>query len=351
MKIFSKDLLRALQTTAKAVTPKPVLPAYECFRLKVSDGMLGVSSSDGNMTLEACVPCEGELSVLVPARNLLDYIKALPECEVELEVSGGQLDVKWANGHSSMPSRDISEWPEGDSEEHNDTRVPLQVLKSAILHVINSCGNNELRPVMNGIYFDLDKGHCLVATDGHICATFPFDVEGESFIMPACLASFIKDIDCKEEEAVIGAGRGIIQFTCGNITAKARKVEGRYPNYQGVFPQSSPNSLTIDRRSLIGALRRVSVCASKTLPSIKITLGDKVEIASQDVDFSISAKEKVEASYDGSPMEIGFNCDILLVMLNQMTSDTIEVGMAENSRAAVFTGDGSRSLLMPVILQ
>jgi len=353
MNIFSRDLLRALNATSKAISPKALNPINECYYLKSDGESLTVKASDGNLTLCARVACKGEFEACISAKSFFDYVKALPECEVVLDKQENQVTVSWSKGHSSLPCSDISEWVDVTIPREGMTKMKASILKNAILHVINSTGNDELRPVMNGIYVSLGENTELAASDGHICSVVPMEsVSGESFIMPKAMASFIKDAESPDDEISLGVNETYVYCSCGSMEAAVRKIDGKYPNYKILFNNKDTYAmnLTVDRKSFLSAIRRVSVCSSKLFKTIRMTLGKTNEIIAQDIDFSISAKENIDGSaYDGTPLEIGFHVDFLTTAFSQMTCDEVTMLFKSPSHAVIIEGDGSETLLMPVL--
>ncbi|MBR3122833.1 MAG: DNA polymerase III subunit beta, partial [Prevotella sp.] len=222
---------------------------------------------------------------------------------------------------------------------------------------------DELRPVMNGIYFDLTpEALAVVASDGHkLVRNKNFNIKSEtpaSFILPKKPATLLKNMLGKEQGDVtikFDERTAEISFADGVLTC--RLIEGRYPNYNSVIPQQNPNQLTIDRRSLIGALKRVLPFASESSQLVRFHLdAGRLELSSEDIDFATSAKEVVNCEYAGQSMNIGFKGSSLSEILNNLQGDEVVIELADPSRAGIILpavqpeNEDVLMLIMPMLL-
>jgi DNA polymerase-3 subunit beta len=223
--------------------------------------------------------------------------------------------------------------------------------------------DDELRPVMNGIYFDIStEGITLVASDGHKlvrCKTYAArGAEKAAFILPKKPANLLKNLLPKEQGDVqIGFDDRNAMFTLENYQMICRLIEGRYPNYNSVIPQNNPHRAIIDRALFISALRRVSVFSSQSSSLIKLSLSEnQMKISAQDIDFSTSAEETIACQYGGNPMSIGFKSSFLIDILNNISAQNIIIELADPSRAGVIVPEEQEEdedllmLLMPMML-
>ena len=241
--------------------------------------------------------------------------------------------------------------------------IDATVLNNCISRSLFATAQDELRPVMNGIYFDLTAdGLAIVASDGHkLVRNKNFTIKSDtpaSFILPKKPATLLKNILSKDGGDVIikfDDRNAEIQYA-GSILS-CRLIEGRYPNYNSVIPQNNPNLLTIDRRALLGALRRVLPFASESSQLVRFHLeAGKVELTSEDVDFATSAKESITCDYTSQAMNIGFKGSSLSEILTNLDSEEVTVQLADPSRAGVIVpttqpeNEDILMLIMPMLL-
>ena len=216
---------------------------------------------------------------------------------------------------------------------------------------------------MNGIYFDITTENItMVASDGHKLvrckALSSKGNERAAFILPKKPATLLKNLLPKETDAVTFEfdDRNAV-FTLENYRMVCRLIEGRYPNYNSVIPQNNPYKVIVDRMSLIGALRRVSIFSSQASNLIKLRLQDnRIVVSAQDIDFSTSAEETLVCQYTGNPMSIGFRSSFLVDILNNITSEEVIIELADPSRAGLVVpaeqeeDEDLLMLLMPMML-
>jgi DNA polymerase-3 subunit beta len=250
-----------------------------------------------------------------------------------------------------------------EEQDVNRFAMPAQTLLDAINKTIFCTADDELRPVMNGILFDLNEEQLtLVATDAQRLVRYiNRDIKGvapQSFILPKKPATILRAILGKEEdEAVIRFGQKNARFTFGRTEIVCRQIEGRYPNYNAVIPQINQNEVTVDRQTIVNACKRVAVFANSGTSLLKLALSENtIKISAQDIDFSTSAEETIACSYNGTPMAIGFKAPFLIDILQAVTSDDVLIRLADPARAGLILPSEEPEnqellmLLMPMLL-
>jgi DNA polymerase-3 subunit beta len=269
------------------------------------------------------------------------------------------------NGRYSVVAQNADEYPIpvtlGDSAVH--VEMEASTMLNGINRALFATADDELRPVMNGIYFDITTDDLtMVASDGHkLVRNKNFATKGNekaAFILPKKPATLLKNLLGKEQGAVsIDFDDRNATFTLPNYRMVCRLIEGRYPNYNSVIPQNNPHKVTIDRAILLSALKRVSVFSSQASSLIKLRLQDnQLVLSGQDIDFSTSAEETINCSYSGSPMSIGFKATFLIDILNNITGQDVIIELADPSRAGVLVpaeqeeNEDLLMLLMPMML-
>ena len=348
--LSSSALSSRLLSLSRVINNKNSLPILSCFLFQVKDNVLTITASDSENVMKTTIELtehDGDGEFAVQSQTILDAVKELPEQPLTLNVNLDEhvIYLTYQNGSYHFPVQSAEEYPREQEMGENASKFALdaQVLSSAISRSLFAAAQDELRPVMNGIYFDL-KPDCLsiVATDGHkLVRNRNFEVKSEapaSFILPSKPAALLKLMTGKAEgEAGVSFDSNNACFTIANATLTCRLIEGRYPNYNSVIPQDNPNKLTVDRKALIGALRRVLPFASESTQSVRLHIdGSKLIVSSEDVDFAKTAKEAVICEYEGRTMDIGFKCPSLIEILSNMDSDEVTIALADPSRAGVI---------------
>jgi len=368
--LSSSALNNRLQALAKVINSKNSLPILDCFLFEVSGNQLNITASDSENVMQSTLPlddCSGEGSFAVPNRTILDAVKELPEQPLTFDVDTNEFKIKilYQNGIYNFAAQNAEEYPRALSVPEAATTVTIDgsELGDSISRSLFATAQDELRPVMNGIYFDLTADSlAIVASDGHkLVRNKNFSVKSDepaSFILPKKPATLLKNVLAKDAgEVIIRFDDRSAEVIYGEGKLVCRLIEGRYPNYNSVIPQDNPNKLTIDRRSLIGALRRVLPFASESSQLIRFHLEPgKLELTSKDVDFATSAQENITCDYSGMKMDIGFKGSSLSEILNNLGSDEVSIELADPSRAGIIVpvsqpeNQDILMLIMPMLL-
>lgn len=368
--VSSTALSSHLQAISRVINSKNALPILDCFLFQLEDGTLSVTVSDSETTMVTSVEVnesdtDGRFAVV--AKTLLDALKEIPEQPLTFEINpeSYEITVQYQNGKYSLMGQNANEFPQSASLSESAVRVELdaQVLLSGINRSVFATADDELRPVMNGIYFDITtEDITMVASDGHKlvrCKTLAArGNERAAFILPKKPATLLKNLLPKEQgTVVIEFDERNAVFTLERYRMVCRLIEGRYPNYNSVIPQNNPHKVTVDRHQLIGALRRVSIFSSQASSLIKLRVQDNLMVISaQDIDFSTSAEESQVCQYSGASMSIGFKSTFLIDILNNISSDEIVIELADPSRAGIIVpvaqeqNENILMLLMPMML-
>ena len=323
LNISSTDLLKGLLDVSKAIPSKSALPILENFLFVLKGNKLEVTASDSELTLRTAIEVDGaeeDGSIAVPARHMIDLLKELPDQPVRIRtVNDSSFECGWASGNSVLPYFPADDYPEikGTGEDAQKVVFPAASLVEGIQGTVYATADDEIRPAMNGIFFDIDTASTtLVASDSHklICYT-------TTDVKAAEKASFILH---KKPAAV-------------NTTMICRLVVGKYPKYRDVIPQNNANVLKIDRTLLLNTVRRVAVCSNKASNHIKFTLKEgQLEISAQDLGFALAAYEKINCDYSGDELTIGFKSTFLTEILANMGCNGVVIKFADARRAALI---------------
>ena len=368
--VSSTGLFSHLQAISRVINSKNSLPILDCFLLELTDGTLSITASDSETTLVTSIEVienDGDGRFAVSSKTILDALKEIPEQPLTFDVNQGNYEivVQYQNGKYSLMGQNADEYPQTPNLGSNAVYVNMgaPVMMNGINRSLFATADDELRPVMNGIYFDITtEDVTFVASDGHkLVRNKTYKAHGNekaAFILPKKPAALLKNLLPKEQGDVqIGFDDRNAVFTLENYSMTCRLIEGRYPNYNSVIPQNNPHKATIDRAAFISALKRVSVFSSAASSLIKLHLeSNRIQISGQDIDFSTSAEETLMCQYEGAPMSIGFKSTFLIDILNNISSQEIVMELADPSRAGVIVPveqeeeEDLLMLLMPMML-
>lgn len=372
--VSSTDLLSHLQAISRVINNKNSLPILDNFLLHIDGNRLTMTASDIETTLITSMDienAEGSGKVAVASRLLLDTLREFSEQPLTFTINDSNLAlvISSANGSYNFIGQNGDEYPRMPqlSDDSRSMIMPVSSLSAGISKTLFCTADDELRPVMNGVFFDIKSDSVtMVATDAHKLVRFktsPTSVsleeeETANFILPKKPATLLKNILPKESgEVEIRFDSKNAHFKLANYTMICRQVEGRFPNYNGVIPKSNPVKIIIDRVTLLNALKRVSVFANQASNLVKLAFGaNQIHISAQDIDFSISAEETITCQFDSDPIKIGFKSSFLVEILGNINASDIVFELSDASRAGLilpFENEPNEEilmLLMPMLL-
>lgn len=366
--VSSTYLLKQLQVLGGVINSSNTLPILDNFLFELDNSQLTVSASDLETTMASTLDVESDSkgSVAIPARLLLDTLKTFPEQPLTFVVEDNNtVEISSNHGKYALAYADGNEFPKAVAlEDPSKTVLTGDVLATAISKTIFAAGNDDLRPVMSGVFFQFStEGLTFVATDAHKLVKYTReDVNANQvaeFIMPKKPLNLLKGIlAASENDVTIEYNENNAKFTFENSELICRLIDGKYPNYEAVIPKENPNKLVIDRNQFLNSVRRVSIFSNKTTHQIRLKIaGAELNISAEDIDYSNKAEERLTCDYQGDDMQIGFNSRFLTEMLNNLTSDEVQLEMSMPNRAGILTpvdgldeGEHITMLVMPVML-
>ncbi|HAN00692.1 MAG TPA: DNA polymerase III subunit beta [Marinilabiliales bacterium] len=369
--ISSSSMLHHLQAVSRVISSKNTLPILDNFLFQLKDNELIVTASDLETTLVTRIPLESSNEtgeVAIDAKRITTILKEFPEQPLTFNIDKDTLtvDIISENGKFSIMGQNSADFPQLPEIKKNVHSVSLtaEVLLQGVSKTLFAASDDELRPVMTGINIELSTDHLtFVASDAHKLVRYRrTDVkasEEASFILPQKPAGLLKNILPKDNSAVnlqFDAKNALVEFNGYKLIC--RLVEGNYPNYEAVIPKENPNKLTIDRLDFYNSLRRVSVFSNQASNLIKLSLtANQLTVSAQDIDFSISAHERVKCQFEGDDMEIGFKSLFLIEILANLASTDVVMNMSDPTRAGVLEPLETESehedvlmLLMPMMI-
>lgn len=369
--VSSTELLSHLQAISRVISNKSTLPILDNFLFDLKDNKLSLTASDLEVTMITSLELEnseGEGIIALPSRILLETLKKFPEQPLNFEINmenfgvnivteKGKFSVVGQNGE------DFPELPELDTDKSSSLRVSVDLLQIGINKTLFATADDELRPVMNGILVELSTEHmAFVASDSHKLVRYrrldaKTDFEA-SFILPKKPAGLLKNVLPKESGDVsIEFDDKNAFFTLPNYKLVCRLVEGNYPSYSAVIPQDNPYKVIIDRSEFHNTLGRVSIFSNQASNLVKLKMSNnEMTVSAQDIDFSISAYERINCQYEGDEMEIGFKSGFLADILDNINSDDVILELSDPSRAGILLpfengeNEDELMLLMPMMI-
>jgi DNA polymerase-3 subunit beta len=370
--VSSSDLLNHLQSISRVISSKNTLPILDNFLFNLEDKQLEITASDLESTFVTRMTLENATesgSIAIPAKILLDTLKEFADQPLTFDISLDNLTVVIisANGQFNIVGQNAIDFPQVPSvkeDKKTSLRLNYEILLRGINKTLFATADDELRPVMNGVFVELtDKSLTFVASDAHKLVRYRrTDVKPKadaSFILPKKPAALLKNILPKESnDVLIEFDDKNALFTLTDYTLVCRLVEGAYPSYSAVIRTDSPNTLTIDRLEIYNSLRRVSVFANQASNLVKLAIvGNEITVSAQDLDFSISAYERLNCQYEGEDLEIGFKSPFLIEILSNLASGDVIFKLSDPSRAGIIVpaeteieGEDVLMLLMPMMI-
>jgi len=367
--VSSSTLLKQLQGISGVLNSSNSLPILDNFLFSIGKKELTASASDLETTMTTTInldKSDAKGLIAVPAKLLIDTLKTFPEQPLTFNVDEKTfaIEISSDNGKYRLAGQNGEEFPKIPVMEKPDTlELESDVLFQAINKTLFATGNDELRPVMSGVLFELGSDHItFVATDAHKLVRYRrTDAKASkaaSLILPKKPLSLLKgtlgSISDKVEMEYTDTNAF---FKMGNVQLICRLIDGKYPNYDAVIPKENPNKLTLDRVAMLNSIKRVSIFSNKTTHQVRLKIaGSELNISAEDLDFANEANERLTCQYEGEDMEIGFNSRFLMEMLNNLDTSNVNLEMSAPNRAGILVpgeaneGEDILMLVMPVML-
>ncbi len=369
-KVSSAALFSRLTSINRVLNSKNSLPILDCYLFEIEGKQMSITASDSESTIVTTVELadsEADARFCIKAKTIQDSLKEISDQPITLDVNLDTMEIQgeYQNGKFNIVGEHADEYPkphqlDGEAQSYE---IRQSVLLSGITHSLFATADDEIRPVMTGVYFDFTP-ECLifVGTDGRkLVRNKDYSVTSEvpaGFILPKKPANILKALLQKgDATAKLDFNDKMAVISTEGFTLTCRLIDGRYPNYNSVIPQNNPFKATIDRAALVSTLKRVLVFCSQSSALVKLSFKkDQLTVSGQDVDFSTSAEERLVCEYDAPNINIGFKGTLLLDILNNLDSSEIIVELADPGRAGIIKpaeqkeGEEILMLLMPMML-
>lgn len=366
--VSSESLLKELQILGGIINNTNTLPILDNFLFHLNGSQLILTASDLETTMSATIKVESQDSgmIALPARLILDTLKTFPEQPLTfVKTENNTVEISANNGKYAVACLNGEDFPKAAQvKDPIKTQINGEILATAINATLFASGNDDLRPVMSGVFFQFNTSELtFVATDAHKLVKYTrTDIQAEKnaeFIMPKKPLQLLKGIlQGVYENVLIEYNETNAEFSFGNIRMTCRLVEGKYPNYEAVIPKENPNVMQIGRVDFLNSVRRVSIFSNKTTHQVRLKMaGADLQISAEDLDYSNKAEERLGCEYLGDDLQIGFNSRFLIEMLNNISCEEIKLSMSLPNRAGIITpmdqmdeGENITMLVMPVML-
>jgi len=366
--VSSAALLKELQMIGGIINSSNTLPILDNFLFEINGNTLTLTASDLETTFSTRLNVESETNSTIglPAKLLLDTLKTFPEQPLTfVKTEKNTVEISANNGKYALAYVEGDEFPKAAQlTDAKATQIPSGVLHTAISSTLFASGNDDLRPVMSGVFFQFSSASLtFVATDAHKLVRYTrTDLKTEEtaeFIMPKKPLQLLKGIlQGVDEEITIEYNDTNAYFRFGDSNLTCRLIDGKYPNYEAVIPKENPNQMQVNRMSFLNSVRRVSIFSNKTTYQIRLKIaGAELHVSAEDFDYSNSAEERLDCDYQGDDIKIGFNSRFLIEMLNGLECDDVKLSMSLPNRAGLLTpldhteeGEDITMLVMPVML-
>jgi len=362
--ISSSELLKQLQIANGAIGSNPVLPILEDFLFKIENKKLTIGATDLETSIATTIEvlADDDFSVAIPAKILLDTLKALPPQPVTFTVNADNwgIEITSSYGKYKLAGENGADFPEIPVPDTVETvKINSQYLLDAISNTVFATSSDELRPAMTGVYFQLDMNKLIcVATDAHKLVKYStHQLAGEvstTFIVPKKALNLLKNALPANDGVTLSFNKANAFFTFAGMSLVCRLIDARYPDYNAVIPVDNPNNMVANRADFQNSLKRIAIYANKTTNQVVLDVTDKsLTVSAQDLDFSNEATEQMACVYEGAPMKIAFNARFLAEMLGVLGSDEVKMEFSTSSRAGILTpveeNNNNREILMLVM--
>lgn len=366
--VSSADLLKQLQIASGAIGSNPVLPILEDFLFDITKDKLHISSTNLETSIETSmeVQSDSDGQIALPARILLDTLKALPEQPITFQINEETNGVEITSAYGKYrlagdPAEDFPTIP--DTEDQQKIDLDAELLLKALGKTLFATSNDELRLAMTGVLVQVDFNKAIfVATDAHKLVKYTFlnlsSDQSASFIIPKRALTLLKNALPSEGKVEMAFNKSNAFFTFGDdCRVVCRLIDARYPDYNAVIPTDNPHDLLVERAAFQSSLKRIAIYANKTTNQVVLNLNEgSLTISAQDLDFSNEANEQLSCTYNGEPMSIGFNAKFLIEMLGVLDTKDIKMELSTPNRAGIVVptekieGEELIMLVMPVMM-
>lgn len=365
--VSSSSLLKHLQQISGVINTNTVLPILEDFLFEIQDKKLSVTATDLETVMRVQMDIESKANgkVCIPARILMDSLKNTADQPLTFNIDKNYgVEITSDNGKYKVMGENPDNFPkEPAADDATGFTMTSSGLVTAINKTLFAVSNDDLRPAMTGVFFELAKdGVQFVATDAHRLVRYKrTDAKAgkaDSFIVPRKPLNLLKNALPDNDDAInISYNSNHLFVSHGDVQMICRLIDARFPDYKVVIPADNPYQLIVNKNDFQSALRRVSVFANKSTNQVALTItGSELQMAAQDVDFSNEGNERMSCQYNGEDLQIAFNARFLIEMLSAADTSDIKMELSTPTKAGLIKpteqaeGEDLLMLVMPLML-
>ena len=361
--VSASSLLKHLQQVSGVISNNTVLPILEDFLFEIDNNNLIIVATDLETVMRVQMEVDSKENgrVCIPSKILIDSLKNISDQPLTFNIDDNfAVEIRSDNGKYKVMGENPDNFPkEPSSDDTTAFTMPSTALVTAINKTLFAVSNDDLRPAMTGVFFELAENYIqFVATDAHRLIRYKrTDIacpKTESFIVPKKPLNLLKNVlPDNEDELTLSYNSNHLFVSHGTTQLTCRLIDARFPDYKVVIPTDNPYKLVVGKGDFQGALRRVSVFSNKSTNQVALSIsGSELQLAAQDVDFSFEGNERMNCQYDGEDLQIAFNARFLIEMLNAAETSDIKVELATSTKAGIIKpteSDENEELLMLVM--
>jgi DNA polymerase-3 subunit beta len=365
--VSSSSLLKHLQQISGVINANTVLPILEDFLFEIEDKKLTIVATDLETVMRVQMEVESKINgrVCIPSKILMDSLKNIADQPLTFSIDKNfAVEITSDNGKYKVMGENPDNFPkEPSAEDTTPFTMPSSAIVTAINKTLFAVSNDDLRPAMTGVYFELNPGYIqFVATDAHRLVRYKrTDVacpRTESFIVPKKPLNLLKNVlPDNDDELTVSYNSNHLFVTHGTTQLICRLIDARFPDYKVVIPTDNPYKLLVNKGDFQSALRRVSVFSNKSTNQVALAIsGSELNLTAQDIDFSFEGNERMACQYDGEDLQIAFNAKFLIEMLNAAETNEVRVELATATKAGILRpteveeNEDLLMLVMPLML-
>ena len=362
--VSTSTLLKQISLLTGVIPSNPVVPILENFLFEIKDGTLNITASDLQTTIITALEVETEedCNVAVPAKMLVETLRNLPEQPVTftIDLESYSVEISSDNGRYKLTGENATDFPKVPELTRSDQiEIPTDVMSEAISYTLFATSNDEMKPAMNGVYFNITEENAnFVASDSHRLIRYrrtdlSSEIETSIIIHKKALTLLKASLPSEPTMLALEYNSANAIFSFKNIKLICRLIDERFPDYENVIPINNDNQVVIDRAELLSTLKRIIIYANKSTNQVRFKItGNEMQVSAEDLDFSNEATERLFCDHDGADIEIGFNARFLIEILTNLYSDKVMFQLSEPSSAGLIIPvekDDSEDVLMLVM--
>ena len=365
--VSSSSLLKHLQQISGVINANTVLPILEDFLFEIQDKKLSVVATDLETVMRVQMDVESKANgkVCIPAKILMDSLKNIADQPLTFNIDKNfAVEITSDNGKYKVMGENPDNFPK---EPAADDTTGFDMTSSGLLTAINktlfAVSNDDLRPAMKGVFFELSKdGVQFVATDAHRLVRYKrtdaHASKTDSFIVPKKPLNLLKNALPDNDDAItVSYNSNHLFVNHGSTQMICRLIDARFPDYKVVIPADNPYKLIVNKADFQNALRRVNVFSNKSTNQVALSItGSELQMAAQDIDFSFEGNERMSCQYDGEDLQIAFNAKFLIEMLSAADTEDVKMELSTPTKAGLIKpteqaeGEDLLMLVMPLML-